>query len=78
KKMHTCNLDGQFWPIVGSRRDMFNFSNRQHAVNHPPEDGMLAIQKVCRSGGNEKLGIDFAFVKVSYKLDNRHLYPHHR
>ena len=51
----TNYLHGELWSVVGSRGYVFNFAEREHAVNDSAEDDMLSVQEVAFCGCDEEL-----------------------
>lgn len=51
----TCDTNSLPWPVVLSRRDVFDLANSQHAVDHLAKYDVLAVEEVASCAGDEEL-----------------------
>jgi hypothetical protein len=54
-RLHTDDLHDQLWSVVLSRRDILDFTKRQHAVDDLAKNHMLSVQEIAFCRGYEKL-----------------------
>ena len=51
----TCNFHNELWSVVGSRRDIFNLAQSEHAVDDFAKDDVLPVEEIARCGRDEEL-----------------------
>ena len=54
-KRFTCDFYYQLWSVVGASWDIFDFSERQHSINHFAKYDMFSVQKIALRSGNKEL-----------------------
>jgi hypothetical protein len=54
-KKHKLSVWCRDIPVVSPRRHVLHFSNRQHALDDPSKDDVLAIEELGRRAGDEEL-----------------------
>ena len=68
---HTNYLDSKLWSVVGTGRDVLNLTQGQHAVDDPPKDDMLPVQKVAFGRSDEELAPVGVRTGVGLSMENQ-------